>query len=328
MYPFTHVNAYTIDEAETLLKVGNAAVIAGGTDLLTVMKGMCIPNPPEILVNIKTINGLDGINVDSDGTLRIGALATLSKIASSSVVNDGWKVLAQAAFKAASPELRNMGTIGGNICQKPRCIYFRKEYSVFNCLRKKDGLNECYAANGLHRYHSIFGASAGCYAICPSDTAPALVALGAKIVTNLDTWEAKDFFYVGEKDDQINDIASNEIVKEIVIPPLAASAKSIYKKFAFRRAIDFPLVSVAVVANISGGTASNASIVLGGVYNEPRRASTAEAAINDKQITEGNATAAGEAGVQNTQVNDLPQVKYKVQVAKTLIKRALLELVA
>jgi len=326
MYPFTHVNAYTVDEAATLLKDSNAAVIAGGTDLLTVMKGMCIPNPPEFLVNIKTIDGLEGITVDSDGSLRIGALTKLSKIASSSVVNDGWKVLAQAAFKAASPELRNLGTIGGNICQKPRCIYFRKEYNVFNCLRKKGGENVCYAADGLHRYHSIFGSSGGCYAICPSDTAPALVALGAKIVTSVTTWNADKFFYVGDRDDQINDIARGEIVKEIVIPPLAAGTKSIYKKFAFRKAIDFPLVSVAVVANTSGGTVSNASIVLGGVFNEPKRASAAETSIDGKQINENNAAAAGAAGVQDAQVSNLPQVKYKVQVAKTLIKRALLEL--
>jgi len=328
MYPFTHVNAYTLEEAKDLLDNGDAAVIAGGTDLIPTLRGMCIPEAaaPKYLVNIKTINGLKGITVDNNtGALKIGALTTLSEIARSSIVNDGWAVLAEAALKAAAPELRNMGTIGGNICQKPRCIYFRKEYNLYNCIRKKGGDNICYALTGLHRYHSIFGTAGGCLAICPSDIAPALVALRAKIITNLEEWDAAKFFYVGDRHDQINDIAGNEIVKEIVIPALNG-AKSTYLKFAFRKAIDFPLVSVAVVADTSGGSVSNASIVLGGVFNEPKRASDAEASINGRAITEGSATEAGEAGIKGYDVTDLPQVKYKVQVARTLIKRALLAL--
>lgn len=332
MYPFTHVNAYSIEEAKALLKDGKAAVIAGGTDLLTTMNGMCISeaNAPTTLVNIKTINGLKGITTDSStGALKIGALTTLSEIADSPIVKDnqGWKVLAEAALKAASPELRNAGTIGGNICQKPRCIYYRKEYNFFNCLRKRGGENTCYAANGLNRFHSIFGSTgSGCYAICPSDTAPALVALGAKIITSNGEWDAKDFFYVGDRYDQINDIAADEIVKEIVVPAPAAGAKSTYLKFAFRKAIDFPLVSVAVVANTSNGTVSDASIVLGGVFNMPYRATKAESSINGKAITETNAADAGTAGLQDNLANEAPQAKYKVQVAKTLIKRALLAL--
>jgi len=329
MYRFTYENALTLGEAEKILQGSKrAAVLAGGTDLLTVMKGMCIPenSAPEVLVNIKNIDGLDRIYVDSSsGALKIGALAKLSDIANASVVNTGWKALAIAASKVGSPELRNMGTIGGNICQKPRCIYYRREYNLFNCLRKKGGDNKCYASDGLNRYHSIFGASSGCYAICPSDTAVALVALGAKIITTKKTWKAEDFFFVGDQHDQINDIESDEIVKEIEIPALAAGTKSTYMKFAFRKAIDFPLVSVAVVANTSGGNVSNASIVLGGVFNEPLRASGAETSINGKTISDSNATAAGEAGVQGNKGND-SQAKYKVQIAKTLIKRALIEL--
>lgn len=329
MYPFTHVNAYSIKEAEDLLEKGNAAVIAGGTDLLPTMKGMCVPNPPEVLVNIKTIDGLVGITTDG-GNLKIGALTKLSAIADSDIVknNDGWKVLAEAALKAASPELRNLGTIGGNICQKPRCIYYRKEYNVYNCLRKKGGENTCYAASGLNRYHSIFGATGGgCVAICPSDIAPALVALGATIVTSKKEWKAEDFFYVGDMYDQINDIEENEIVKEILVPAPAAGTRSTYLKFAFRKAIDFPLVSVAVVANTSGGSVSDARIVLGGVHNTPWRATDAETSINGKAINESNAEAAGTAGVSNNRADSTaPQAKYKVQVAKTLIKRALLNL--
>jgi len=326
MYSFTYENAFTWEEAKDFLKEGNAAVIAGGTDLITTMKGMCIPESaaPKVLVNIKDIDAADLIRVDN-GTLKIGALAKLSAIADSPEVNSGWKVLSEAASKTASPELRNMGTIGGNICQKPRCVYYRKEYNLYNCLRKKDGDPTCYAANGLNRYHSIFGATGGCFAVCPSDLAPALLALKAKIITTVKPWEAQDFFYVGDRDDQINDIGFDEIVKEIEIPALNG-AKSTYRKFAFRKAIDFPLVSVAVVANVSGGDVSNASIVLGGVYNSPRRATGAEAFINGKPLNDSNAATAGEEGVKGHSADLAPQAKYKVQVAKALIKKALLDL--
>jgi xanthine dehydrogenase YagS FAD-binding subunit len=324
MYRFEHTNAYTLGEATALLEKGNAAVIAGGTDILPTLKGMCTPDHPELLVNIKTIPDLDYIR-EEGGTLKIGALATLTKIANSSIVRNGWEALAEAAFKVAAPELRNMGTIGGNICQKPRCIYYRKEFNIFNCARKKGGA-DCFALTGVNRFHSIFGPTGGsCFAICPSDIAPALVALGAIIVTTKKAdWKAEDFFTVGNKDDQINDIDSDEIVKEIQIPALASGTKSVYKKFAFRKAIDFPLVSVAAVITSSGGNASNASIVLGGVYNEPKRASEAEASINGKTINEANATTAGEEGLKNSSAA-LAQAKYKIQIAKTLIKRAILD---
>lgn len=326
MYRFEHTNAFTVDEAAKILGEENALVIAGGTDLLTTMKSMCIPNPPDLLVNIKTIPDMDRIYVDNNDALRIGALATLTDIADNADVKSGWQVLAEAALKVGSPELRNKGTIGGNICQRPRCIYFRKEYNLFNCLRKKGGVNTCYAKDGTNRYHSIFGAVGSCFAVCPSDTAPALVALNATIVTNKKEWPADEFFYVGDRDDQINDIDEDEIVKEIVIPKLDAGTKSTYLKFAFRKAIDFPLVSVAAVVTSSGGNVTRASIVLGGVYNVPKRASEAEDYIVGKAINDNNADTAGAEGVKNNRASEILGAKYKVQVTKTLIKRALLAL--
>jgi xanthine dehydrogenase YagS FAD-binding subunit len=321
MYKFTHVNATTTADAATTLGKGKASVIAGGSDLLTYMKGMCSPNPPTVLVNIKGVTpSLNYIKVDGT-TLKIGALTPIATIAASSVVSGGWNALAQAAAAVGSPELRNQGTIGGNICQKPRCLYFRNEQNAFNCLRKNpQGI--CYAAVGINTYHSIFGAVGGCIAVCPSDTAPALVALGASIVTSKKTWAAANFFVI--KGEQINSIDADEIVTEIQVPVLAAATKSTYLKFAFRKAIDFPLVSCAAVITSASGTVSKASIVLGGVYNSPKRATDAESSITGKAISTATADAAGAATATVATTTALAANKYKVQIAKTLIKRAIL----
>jgi xanthine dehydrogenase YagS FAD-binding subunit len=321
MYPFTHSNAGTLTDATTALAKGKTQVVAGGTDLVTSMRVMCSPNPPTALVNIKTVlPSLDYIKVDGT-TLKIGALTSIAKIAASSVVSGGWKALSQAALSVSSPELRTMGTIGGNICQKPRCPYYRFWGNGFPCLRK-DSKGTCYALVGINRYHSIFGAVGGCIAVCPSDTAPVLVAMGASIVTTKKTWTAADFFVI--KGEQINSLDADEIVTEIQIPALAAGTKSTYLKWSFRKAIDFPLVSCAAVVTSSGGTISKASIVLGGVYNSPKRATDAETSITGKAVSTTTADAAGAATATAATPTALPANKYKVQVTKTLIKRALL----
>jgi xanthine dehydrogenase YagS FAD-binding subunit len=172
MYPFTHTNAGTLTDATTALGKGKTQVVAGGTDLVTYMRVMCSPNPPTALVNIKTVlPSLNYIKTNSNGVLLIGALTPIAAIGASSVVAGGWNALAQAAKSVSSPELRTMGTIGGNICQKPRCPYFRFWGNQFSCLRK-DPKGICFALVGINRYHSIFGAVNGCIATCPSDTAP------------------------------------------------------------------------------------------------------------------------------------------------------------
>jgi xanthine dehydrogenase YagS FAD-binding subunit len=327
MYPFTHTNAGTLTDATAALAKGKTQVVAGGTDLVTYMRIMCSPNPPTALVNLKTVApSLDYIKVDG-GTLKIGALTSIADIAASSVVAGGWKALAQAAAAVSSPELRNVGTIGGNICQKPRCPYYRFWGNQFACLRK-DPKGICFALVGINRYHSIFGAVGGCIAVCPSDTAPALVALGASIVTTKKTWAAADFFVVNltpadATREQINALAADEIVTEIQVPALAAGTKSTYLKWSFRKAIDFPLVSCAAVVTSASGSVSKASIVLGGVHNQPKVATEAQTSITGKAISTSTADAAG-AALAAVATAALPANKYKVQIAKTLIKRALL----
>jgi xanthine dehydrogenase YagS FAD-binding subunit len=305
-----HYEATSLDDAVSILAKGKGAVCAGGSDLMTYLKGFIVADPPTNIVDIKRISGLSYIKKDGD-TLKIGALTTLYEIANSDDVKNNCPALAEAAGLVASPEIRFQGTIGGNICQKPRCIYYRNEFDDYPCKRKGES-SMCYAVAGVNRYHSIFGLKDTCMAVCPSDTAPVLVAVGAKIVTTKKTWDAKDFFVI--KGEQINSIDADEIVKEIQVP---AAKKSVYKKFAFRKSIDFPLVSVAVAQ-----TGSSAKVILGACFNEPYEIDAAE--IAGGNFSEANAEAI--AAKVDAKAKTTAQNKYKVQIAKTLIKRAILSL--
>ena len=312
MRNFTHINAKTLDEAAAQLAKGKAVAMAGGTDLLGVMKFMVLPEYPRTVVNLKTIPDLSYIKEES-GTLKIGALTLLEEIAQSDVVKSKYTALAEAAHKTASPHIREMGTIGGNICQLNRCWYFRKAENRFPCLRK--GGQICYAIAGENRYHSIFGLVKACAAVNPSDTAPALVALNAKIVTTKRTIEAEKFWDVGTPGSTV--LAADELVKEIQVPAPAAGVKSAFLKFALRSSIDFPIVNCA--AAIGGG---DARICLNAVHNNPYRATKAEAAIKGKAIDMASAEAAGAAAVEGAVA--LPLNKWKIAVAKAQVKRAIL----
>jgi xanthine dehydrogenase YagS FAD-binding subunit len=311
MRKFTHVNAKTVDEAVSALSAANAWAIAGGTDIIGVMKDNLLPDYPEVIVNLKTIPDLDYIK-EEGGMLKIGALALLEDIAKSSTVQNGWAALAEAAHRTASPHIREMGTIGGNICQLNRCWYFRNPNNRFDlCIRKGGGF--CYATAGDNRYHSIFGGVLGCMAVHPSDTAPALVALDASIVTSKRTIAAEDFWEVKVPKSTVLD--DDEIVTEIQVP--AFSGKSAFVKMALRKSIDFPIVNCA--AAIGG---DSARICLNAVFNNPYRATAAEESMAGKTIDVANAEAAGAAAVQGAMA--LTMNKYKIQIAKGMVKKAIL----
>ena len=194
MKDFKYIRAGTVDEAVSLLSQGGAEVFAGGTDILGRLKAMMSANLPQILIDIKPIDSLYRLNEDNS-ILTIGSLVKLSDIAESAIVQNGYIVLAEAAGRAATPELRNMGTIGGNVCQSVRCWYYRAEHNAFNCLRKNPA-GICYAVDGDNRYHSILGAVSGCMAVNPGNIAPALIALNASIVTSRRAIAANEFFAV------------------------------------------------------------------------------------------------------------------------------------
>ena len=316
---FKYFNATSIEEAITILSKykEKAKVIAGGTDLLGELKDQNLPMYPEILVNIKTIPGLSYIK-EEDRMLKIGALTKLRDIEKNTMVRDKYKALAEAAHAVAYPEIRYMGTIAGNLCQDIRCWYYRSSNNYFHCLRK--GGATCYAMAGDNRYHSIFGAVGGCVAVNPSDTAPALVALNARIKTSKRTVDAEDFFKVGLMETTILDV--DEIVTEIQVPTPATGTKSAFIKFAIRKTVDFPIVNCAAAITSEAGVVREARICLNAVYNLPYRAKKAEEYIKGKSIDESTAEEAGKKAVEDA--IPLTMNKYKVQIAKALVKRAIL----
>ncbi|NLA75066.1 MAG: molybdopterin dehydrogenase, partial [Deltaproteobacteria bacterium] len=307
-----HTNAGSIAEIRTALADGKTALIAGGTDLVGTLKDNILRDYPLTVINLKPVPGLNYIK-EEKGILKIGAATRLADIAADATIRKSYTALAQAASRVASPHIRDMGTIGGNISQLHRCWYFRKPENRFDCKRK--GGNSCFAMTGDNRYHSIFGATAGCIAVNPSDTAPALIALDAKVVTDKREINAEDFFDVRQPGNTV--LEQGEIITEIQVPAPLKGAKSAFIKFALRKSIDFPIVNCAVMV---GG--KDPRICLNAVAPKPYRAIKAEEALDGKKINEVSASAAGEAAVADAR--PLTAAKFKVQIAKTLVKRAIL----
>ncbi len=321
MRKFTHINAQTVDEAVTALRrYGNrASIIAGGTDLLGKMKDEILPKYPEALINIKTITGLDFLKEEA-GVLRIGTLTRLEDIAKEPLIREKYAALAQAAGRTASPHLREMGTLGGNLCQDIRCWYYRNPNNRFPCLRKGGG--RCYAIEGDNRYHSIMGGSVegGCYAVHPSDTAPALIALNAGVMTSKRMINLDNFFQVDVTKTTVLD--SDEIVTEIQVPEPIPGSKSAFLKFAIRKSIDFPIVNCAAMIASSKGKVTAARICLNAIAVKPYRAAKAEETILKKRIDEKIAEAAGNAAMSDAK--PMERNGYMVQIARVLVKRAIL----
>jgi len=325
MKEFKHVNAKTVAEASAELAkaAGKGAVIAGGTDLLGVIKSDILPDFPTVVVNLKTIPNLDTIKEEA-GVLKIGALATVADIAANATVKGGYSLLATAAVRVSATILRSMGTIGGNLCQRTRCWYYRYPHEMGGrifCFRKGGQL--CFAVPGDNRWHSILAGQV-CFAPFPSDIGTALSALNAKIVTNKRTIGIDDFYIVLG-----NVLAQDEIVTEIQVPKPAATVKQYFYKQAYRRAIDWALVSVASAIDVQGGNVASARISLGAVAPIPYRATGAEDFLKGKAISEQVATDAGTRAVAdafplNANPPKSPGNAYKVQIAKTLVKRAIL----
>ncbi|MFH0727054.1 MAG: xanthine dehydrogenase family protein subunit M [Pseudomonadota bacterium] len=322
MRTFTHIDARSIDEACALLGKykGKALLNAGGTDLLSALKGEILPDYPEVVINIKTIADLDYIKEDA-GTLRIGALARLCDMVKSPLLKERYQVLAKAAHFVAAPQIRNMATLGGNLCQEVRCWYYRYPHTIggpIACLRKGEG--SCLAVTGDNRYHAIMGGRK-CFAVCPSDTAVALAALDGEIKTAGPKGERRipvtDFFHpLG------NALAEGEMVREIEVPAVTGTPKQTFLKFTLRKPIDFAVVSVATLISLEGGICTDARIVLGAVAPGPLRAKSAEDILRGRAIDEHTAGKAAEAALSGAK--PLGKNAYKVQIAKTLIKNALL----
>jgi xanthine dehydrogenase YagS FAD-binding subunit len=315
---FAYVRPTSLDEAVENLGRPGARLHAGGTDLIGCLRDQVFDAGS--LVSLSAVPGLDGIAETADGGLRLGALVPVARLASDARVRERYRALAVAATVVASPQLRAQGTIGGNLCQKPRCWYYRGE---FHCLRK--GGEQCFAVRGENHFHCIFGGD-GCYIVHPSDTAPALVALqalarvagpaGSRVVP-------VEGFHVPPSVDPRREtvLEPGELVTEIVLPPATAGLISSYRKVRARGSWDFALAGVALALVIEGGRVKEARVVLSGAAPVPWRARGAEAALVGRRLDAKSASAAAEAAVAGAE--PLEHNGYKVPLFKGLIAEQL-----
>jgi xanthine dehydrogenase YagS FAD-binding subunit len=319
MQTFAYANPATLQEAFAHLAArwGEADVLAGGTDLLSLMKEHLAT--PRRVVNIKNIKELEGIQKTGEG-LRIGALVTMDELANHAEVKAGYKSLADAAAGIPSPQIRHMGTAAGDLCQRPRCWYYRQGFGLFGM---KDG--KPLVPDGENKYHAIFGGGPA-YFVSASSLGPALVALNAKVklVSAKGTRElpvAK--FFVTPANENAREIAMrpDEILTEILVP--AGSPHNATYEVRQKEALDWPLAAAAVSLQMKGTTVTAARIVLGHVAPTPWESAAAAKALVGKTISPATAEAAGKAAVADAK--PLSQNAYKVTLAKVAVKRALLE---
>ena len=321
MKAFKHINATSVEEAIGLIRAGNgrACLIAGGTDLLGILKDEVLPDYPETVINIKTIAGLDRFENNSDG-LKIGALAKLADVVAHPLVKERFPILSKSAEAVATPEIRNMATLGGNLGQDTRCWYYRYPHHVggrIMCHRK--GKGPCQAVKGDNRYHSIMGAKK-CFAVCPSDTAIALSALDAGVeITGsqgVRRVSINEFFTnLG------NVLQADELLTGIQLPNPAAGARQAFFKFTLRKPVDFAIASVAAVGTLHKGICQEVKIALGAVAPTPLRALEAEELIRGKAVSEKRIKNAAGAAVK--QAKPMRMNAYKVEITRTLVERSL-----
>lgn len=316
---FSYVRAKSVEEAVERLSAPGALVHAGGTDLLGCLRDEVFG--ADLLVSISRLAKLRGIEETSDGGLRIGALATVTEVAENPMIRERFPGLAQSAAEVASPQLRNQGTMGGNICQKPRCWYYR---GAFHCRRK--GGSICYAFGAENQFHAIFGHDHICAIVHPSDTAPMLVALdatarvvgprGARFVP------LPQFFVLPNQDVEKETVLDpGEIVTEIQVPKPAQGLRTRYRKVRARQSWDFALAGVALALNFSGDTVQRARVVLSGVAPIPWRSEEVEKAITGRKLDAETIKHAAEAAVADAQ--PLEQNQYKIPLVQGVLEEQL-----
>ena len=323
------MNKFKIAEPQTLEQVTSLPaedtdyhLMAGGTDLLGEIKDGIIE--PEIVVDLHSIPGLSYIKKDRTG-VKIGALTSLAEVADSSLIQNEYPALHEAALSVSTPQLRNIGTVGGNLCQRPRCWYYRDPQ--VRC-RKKGG-SRCFATNGRNKYHAIIGGRT-CHIVHPSDLAPALMVLDARVTIsapqNDKTVPLASFFTLpSDNVRRENILAPNELVKEIILPPARGGEKSTYFKLKERGTWDFALVSAAVKGTVSEGIFNSIKIVLGGVAPIPWRLERAETLIRGRKVRINSVKQAASRALADAQ--PLEENGYKKELVGAVLSRAVFSLV-
>ncbi|HEY6243655.1 MAG TPA: xanthine dehydrogenase family protein subunit M [Pyrinomonadaceae bacterium] len=326
MKAFEWVNPATIDEAVKLLNDDNVVdideaprPIAGGQDLLTTMKEYS--SQPSRVVNLKNIRGLNKLSLDAKG-LTIGALITLTELEEHQPTRKNIPGLVEAAHSIATPQIRNLGTVAGNLCQRPRCWYFRLE--EVTCLKK--GGDTCYSFTGENKYNAILGGGPS-YIVHPSDLAPMLVALGAQLSVTGSQGKRViplDKFFTLPSEGNVrreNVLKNDEIITEIFVPASPLTARSTYLKFKERDSLDFAMSAVAVALQMNGKTVKDVRIVLGGVAPIPWRVPDAEKFVIGKELTNDVLQEAGKIALSRAE--PLDNNAYKIPLTETLVRRAL-----
>ena len=322
MRPFEYVSPSSKSQALSLLGAawGNTEVLAGGTDLLALMKDEVLA--PKRLVNIKDISDLRGVSANAQG-LRIGALTTLGELGDDASVRKNYPALSEAVLEAASPQIRNMATIGGNLCQRPRCWYFRNGFGLL----PKDESGKELVAPGENRYHAILGNDGPAKFVSPSTIVPILIAYGAKI--RLEGPKGKrelpleKFFVIPKSDsEREHDLRANELLTEIVVPP-APGVKAAHYEVRQKEVFDWPLAVAAVALKMQGGSVGSARVVLGYVAPVPWLSAEAEKAITGQPVNKDTAQKAADAAL--VKASPLSHNAYKVKLAKVAVSRAILK---
>jgi xanthine dehydrogenase YagS FAD-binding subunit len=327
MKAFELVDARSAEEAVALLaRLGpRAQLLASGADVLYLRKdGIAGPamSPPEVLIDLGAARGLAGIRQAPDGGLVIGAMTRLCELLEHPVVAERYGLLAQAAAEVASPQLRNTSTVGGNLCQRPRCWYFRHPDVV--CLKK--GGSTCWAVEGDNRYYHAILEGGPCHIVHPSDLAPALLALEATariLGPGGERRVALEAFFVSTRDDlyRENVLAADEVIVGLELPPAPAGRRQVFLKASVRQTGEFALASVAVATAIAGGRLRGCRVALGGVAPRPLRALAAEAALEGREPTPATLAAAAAAAVAGAR--PMSMNAYKVELLRNLVRRAL-----
>jgi len=299
---------------------GRSEILAGGSDLLALMKDDIVH--PKRLVNIKSIKEFDGISSNPQG-LRIGALNTLAEVADNANIIQNYPALAEALNEAASPQIRNVATIGGNLCQRPRCWYFRNGFGLLP--KSEDGKD--LVTEGDNRYHAILGNQGPAKFVSPSTVVPILIAYGAQISIQGPKGKRRlplEKFYLSPTSvtQREHDLQPNEMVTEVLLPA-AQGVKAAHYEVRQKEAFDWPLAVTAVVLNMDGNTVRSARVVLGSVAPVPWPSPQAEQALAGKSISPETAMAAATAALQNA--SPLSRNGYKVQLARVCVKRAILK---
>ena len=320
MKAFSYVNAANEKEAISALSPerGRILPLAGGMDLISLMKDYIAQ--PDRLVNVKNLDRR--IQRLPDGSMRIGAAVTIAELVAHAELSKAYPAFVQAAEDVGTPQIRNAGTVGGNLNQRPRCWYYRNE--EFNCLKK--GGSRCFAVDGENQYHAIFG-DGPCHIIHPSSLAVPAIALDARFRIAGPSGErevsAAEYFVTPDKNMFGETIlAPNELLTHVTLPPPRGARSATYE-VRFKQSHDWPLAAASVALTVSGQTIKAARVVLGAVAPIPWRSAAAEAALAGKPLTEETANLAADAAI--TGAKPMSRNAYKVRIARTAVKRAIMK---